>query len=580
MKIKSGRGRGAAAVVASMALLGAGAALTAVPAQSAAPAGDCKAPYPVAELTDGAPVTGLTVVKGTEPIGFTGTYLGKINGGIAPGIDMLMVEVDFAEDKYDAVGIWQGMSGSPVYAADGRLMGAVAYGLAWGPSLVAGVTPFENMDDFFGGTAPARIAVGSAAAGKIAAGSDVTRAQARDGFKQLPMPTAYSGISQQRLRQMKKKGPDYLHTRGATTMGAAASTSDAGPETLVAGGNLGAAISYGDITAGGVGTVTSVCDGQLIGFGHPMTFQGKTSLGLMPADAVYVQADPVGAGFKVANMGLPAGTISQDRLTGVSGQVGPTPAETDVASTITHGTRSRTGESHSMVPDYNADVTFSHLLANHDAVLSAIQPGTETASYRFAGTDADGRPFGFGFDDRYTSEWDIAFEGVFDAADAVWVLSRMRGVTLDSVEAIAQVTDTTRTWRLSKLEQRKASGWVTLGRRTPAIARAGQALTLRVTLVSGKQTRTVPLAVKVPRTSPRRGFLEVNGGASVWDNAVYRAKTPAELEQAFANRVANDEVQASLRFSRRGPDLIRTVVSGSQELVVERGKWAEVIVRR
>ena len=64
-------------------------------------------------------------------------------------------------------------------------------------------------------------------------------------------------------------------------------------------------ISYGDITAGGVGTVTSVCDDRLVGFGHPMTFGGKTTLGLMPAEAVYVQADPVGPGFKVANMAPP-----------------------------------------------------------------------------------------------------------------------------------------------------------------------------------------------------------------------------------------------------------------------------------
>ena len=104
---------------------------------------------------------------------------------------------------------------------------------------------------------------------------------------------------------MKKKGPDYLQTRGAVATGAASAAADAGPESLVAGGNLGAAISYGDITAGGVGTVTSVCDDRLVGFGHPMTFGGSTTLGLMPADAVYVQEDPVGPGFKVANMGVP-----------------------------------------------------------------------------------------------------------------------------------------------------------------------------------------------------------------------------------------------------------------------------------
>ena len=41
------------------------------------------------------------------------------------------------------------------------------------------------------------------------------------------------------------------------------------PDSMVAGGNMAAAMSYGDITQGGVGTATSVCDGRVVGFGHP-----------------------------------------------------------------------------------------------------------------------------------------------------------------------------------------------------------------------------------------------------------------------------------------------------------------------
>ncbi len=43
-----------------------------------------------------------------------------------------------------AGGIWFGMSGSPVYDADGHLVGAVAYGLA-GASPIAGITPAAEM---------------------------------------------------------------------------------------------------------------------------------------------------------------------------------------------------------------------------------------------------------------------------------------------------------------------------------------------------------------------------------------------------------------------------------------------------
>lgn len=580
MIINSARSRQAAAFVTSLALFGGGASLATTPAQSAAVAGDCAAPYPVAELVDDQTVSGLTVVDGTQPIEFGGTYLGKINDGIAPGLDMLMFEMDFTEDKYDKIGIWQGMSGSPVYAEDGRLIGAVAYGLAWGPSLVAGVTPFEDMDDYLaGGAGPMTVQVGDRAAKAIAADSDVTAAQASEGFRQLPMPMGLSGLSQQRLTQTKKKGPDYLKTRGTVAMGAASAAADAGPESLVAGGNLGAAISYGDITAGGVGTVTSVCDDRLVGFGHPMTYGGETTLGMMPADAVYIQGDPVGAGFKVANMSAPAGTIDQDRLTGISGSLGVLPPETDVTSTVTYGARNRTGTTASLVQEYNATITFWQLLANHDRVIDAIGPGSEVASFQVTGTDRDGAPFDIAFTERYTSEWDIAFESIFEIADIVWSLSSMEGVTIDEVTATAEVIDDTSMYRVRQIEQKRKGEWVVIDRRHPAVVSAGGTLNLRATLGSEGTKHLVPLLVPVPDTARRGGYLQVAGGASTWDNSIYRANTPAAMAEAVANMVRNDEVVANLYTSRRGRDAT-SVKSESQDLVVRGREYAEVKVRR
>jgi len=578
MKINSARGRGAAAIMASMALLGGTASLTTAPAQSAALAGDCAQPYPVTEVTDGQIVDGLTVSDGTTPEPFTGEILGVINDGIAPGLDMVMARL--TSDEIGRVGIWQGMSGSPVYAEDGRLIGAVAYGLAWGPSPVAGITPFEDMDDYLAaGAAPMTVAVGDRAARAIAANSDVTASQASQGFSQLPMPMAFSGLSQKRLSQMKKKGPDYLKVRGAVAMGAASAAADAGPESLVAGGNLGAAISYGDITAGGVGTVTSVCDDRLVGFGHPMTFLGQTTLGLMPADAVYVQEDPVGPGFKVANMGVPAGTIDQDRLTGISGSLGVLPPETDVTSTVTYGARNRTGTTASLVPEYNADITFSQILANHDRVVDAIQPGSEVASFQVTGADRNGVPFDISFTERYTSQWDIAFESIWDIADIVWSLSAMEGVRVDDITATADVNDNTSMYRVKQIEQKRGGRWVVIGRRQPAVVAAGGTLNLRATLGGAGVTQLVPLKVVVPDTARRGGFLEVSGGASTWDNSIYRAKTPAAMEQAVASMVRNDEVVANLYLSRRGRDTT-SAKSESQDRVVRGREYAEVMVRR
>lgn len=579
MKSTSLRGKGAAALVASMALVGSAATITTAPAQSAVADGDCKAPYPVSELTDDQAVTGLTVVKGTEPVGFSGTYLGKLDGGIAPGVDMLLFEMDFADDRLDEVGIWQGMSGSPVYAEDGRLIGAVAYGLAWGPSLVAGVTPYEEMDDYLTADAPATIKVSARKAAAIAAQSEVTTTQVAEGFRQLPMPMAISGIDRHRLRQMRKHGPESLNLRHIRAGSGGTSADTAGPESLIAGGNLGAAISYGDITTGGVGTVTSVCDGRLVGFGHPMTFGGRTTLGLMPADAVYVHGDTMGPGFKLANMGLPAGTIDEDHLTGISGDLGVLPPETDVSSTVTYGARNRTGTSHSLSPDYNADVTFSQILANHDRVVDAIQGGSENASYTIEGSTADGS-FEIAFGDRYTSDYDISFEAIFDVADAVWALSQMEGVTVDDVVADAQVIDSTATWRIRALRVRQHGHWVKATRRSRVVTRAGGTLRLRTILTHGDRTLKVPMRLAVPARARREGYLQVTGGASVWSSAVYRADTPAELERALENGVRNDQVKATLVIPKRGRNLRVTDVSAPQDLVVRGGKGTGVRIRR
>jgi hypothetical protein len=42
----------------------------------------------------------------------------------------------------------------------------------------------------------------------------------------------------------------------------------------------------------------------------------------------------------------------------------------------------------------------------------------------------------------------------------------------------------------------------------------------------------------------------------------------------------NDQVNASLRFFKRGKDLVRDYTSGSQSLAVQGRTWAEVRVRR
>ena len=88
-----------AALLASLtaAALVAGTATTAALGSSAqaAPAADCAAPYPVASLVDRVTSSPARPSRqGVTPAPFTGEVIGVLDDGIAPGLDMVIVDLD------------------------------------------------------------------------------------------------------------------------------------------------------------------------------------------------------------------------------------------------------------------------------------------------------------------------------------------------------------------------------------------------------------------------------------------------------------------------------------------------------
>jgi hypothetical protein len=541
----------AVAVVVGMAAFGASPSVS-------APAEDCAVPFPISDLTDGQAVSGLTVSKGTTPEPFTGEFIGVINDGIAPGVDMVMARLTSSE--IDRVGgIWAGMSGSPVYAADGRLIGAVAYGLA-GTTPVAGITPFEEMDDYVGPSIAPRVRVSSRTAAKIASSSDVSAADASDGFRQLPLLTSVTGVSPQRL---SATGGDRKYLKsGVRSAGALSGSSAPDADTVVAGGNLGAAVSWGDIVAGGVGTATSVCNGKVVGFGHPLEYVGKSTAALLPASAVYIQENPADVPFKVANFGPPVGSITEDRLTGISGAFGDVPKSFKVTDDLTYGSRHRTGTSEFSVKDYDAEVTFYQQVASHDSVLRAASPGSEVRSWTISGKSASGSPFSLALRNRYTSDYDIGFEVPWDVADQVYALSSLKGVTLDSVDITGTVSDDTSSYRVAKVQQYRAGAWQTISRSRPIYGHPGQYVNIRTALSSESGPRFVSSKVKIP-TSARgtKGSYTIGGIVEDVDDdeyfddeeeyEEYPTGSLSEILAYYRKQRSTDQLYGSLRVGGR-----------------------------
>ncbi len=551
----------------------AGTSLAPTSAQSLPPTGDCAVPFAVADLAKGQPVNGLTVSSGTTPEAFTGEVLGVLNDGIAPGLDMVMVTLTSPE--IDRAGVWAGMSGSPVYAADGKLIGAVAYGLAWGHSPVAGVTPFAEMDDYVGAPA-ARIKVSDAVARTIAAATDVTAREASAGFTQLPMPQSVSGVRAARLS--KTRGRAYLD-KNAHAMGAA-SAPGVGPgvETIVAGGNLALSAAYGDVTLAAVGTATSVCGDRVVGFGHPATFAGKLTAGLHPADAIYVQEDLI-TSFKVANVGAPVGTITDDHLTGITGSLGPLPTTSGVSSTVTYGSRNRTGSSEVSIPRYIATTTFYESVGNHERVLDGDFAGSELATWVISGHRADGSTFTVNAGDRYVSSSSIIGEAIWDAPDMVWLVSQFPGVVVDDVAMTADVTDDVNMWTVSAVQYRSGGSWKTVPARGKVPAVAGKTLKLRAVVVDGTDKAYLPVSVAIPaKLAGGRGDLQLTGGGSLWSD-FFGAETLDEFLKSVDGAVRNDEVVAEIFADSPNGFFSKQVASDPSERVVEGRKRFTLVIK-
>lgn len=333
----------------------AGAALSGLAATAlVAPTTASAAPAPAAFCADGSQpmvtqdevieefdqtttVTGLTVVQGTTPVEFTGTYAGYIPNALGKGVAMLLFRmegagIDAATNATGrAAGIWAGMSGSPVYTDDDRLIGAVAYGLSPDDIPLAGVTPADYMKavgtDKLTPKAPAAVRV---AAKNLEGSRRTVQAAAGQSLQHLKTVKVITGgaranalANRTQARVPKNSSPAAKAVRAGGFSAVGAPTRIAQP--IVPGGNIAVGYSTGDLFSGGVGTVTAVCGDDVWAFGHPMDFWGQTALSIHNASAALIVTDSTGlsGSYKqVATVGQQVGTITEDGYGAIRGKLG------------------------------------------------------------------------------------------------------------------------------------------------------------------------------------------------------------------------------------------------------------------
>lgn len=302
----------------------------------------------VDELSAGQTGYGLTVFAGSQPDTFGVTILG-VQRGARVGGDIIMVELSGHGLETSAVA--QGMSGSPVYLDDGRLVGAVAFG--WGGALrpIAGVTPAVDLDSARDRELVA--AVGHGAAGTGVSAVDLAfPATGQLASRLLGGEVAAAsppGNAADRWPTPERLARDLLPLTSTTTttgdlqplamslvvnpVGTAAGASGATAATLVPGSACAVTLVGGDAQLGAIGTVSLVEGTRMVCMAHPFMQFGPVELPLASAEIITMFPSRQ-MSFKMGAAGEPIGRITHDVRAGLAGELGVMAPTTPVAVTI------------------------------------------------------------------------------------------------------------------------------------------------------------------------------------------------------------------------------------------------------
>jgi hypothetical protein len=394
-------------------------------AAAADPGAACPEILGVEELAPGMTGTGLTVSRGTTPEAFDVEIVDVLDNALAPGVPLIVVEADSPE--LDRVGgIWAGMSGSPVYV-DGKLIGAVGYGFSFGPSKLGGVTPAAAMQRVGDRSQPAAASAEdevrmSAQVREHAADAEGLSAAQAGTMRRLEVPVRVSGPTGPKLDRFITAFED-AHPGTRVVTGASGTATSAVAGDIVPGGNIGVSLAYGDYQAAGVGTVTTVCDGVVTAFGHPMLFSGATRFGMHPASAVRVVDDPVFGPYKLANVGEIAGTVDQDRLAAVAGRLGELPPTTSIATTITNRDEGRTvqGRTEAVWPEDLFGAMMMHGWIQYDSLVfdDLYFGGTSAVNWTIDGRREDGRTFSVTRENHHADPYDLSSASLVEIASTL-----------------------------------------------------------------------------------------------------------------------------------------------------------------
>jgi hypothetical protein len=320
----------------------------------------------VDDIQAGMKGIGKTVFSGTTIEEFDVEILGVLKNQ-SPHGDVIMAKISGGSLPIEKIGIIGGMSGSPIYI-DGKLIGALATGQIFPKEpMIAGITPIHEMLDDANRVVPDMTTTSNTGVSI----SDFANSFPRPfNSVSIQTPLLVSGGDQRLLAFMQEHLAAFnmFPAQGGAVSQGIAQNADT---DLQPGSSIGIQLIRGDMDVSAIGTVTYRDDNEkIIAFGHPMFYAGNIQIPMTAAYVHFVSSNQIFP-YKVASPLDIVGTITQDRRTGISGILGPSPRMIPLNITVQHD-----GEQ-AVVKEYSFEVidhpVFIPLLMNFaglDALLA------------------------------------------------------------------------------------------------------------------------------------------------------------------------------------------------------------------
>lgn len=279
---------------------------------------------PVADLRPGMEGQVWTVFQGSEPEPFSVKVTGILHNALGPGKSMILCEL--TDPRVQGMGAVAGMSGSPLYI-DGKVVGVLSYQIQRFETVrYAGFTPIRDMIEISELPTARDALTSSPIPVRRERSSTGTRAAGFGNAQFSPLTPAFTvgGLAPDVAELLE---PQFQALGlSVTGLGGSLATSEnpAGiptPTELHPGGVVAVALATGDISVAGTGTVSHVDGKRILAFGHPMLSLGATELPMAAAEVVTILPSSLNS-VKVANTGNIIGSFSQDRLSGIYGEIG------------------------------------------------------------------------------------------------------------------------------------------------------------------------------------------------------------------------------------------------------------------